>query len=193
MYQSTRSTLYSSRQGASLAHMPQFIVAPEYPLSTFVQQKAQMITQRSHEANVPVRHVFNMPLFDGHAVIEAPHSDFVFMPLDQDPLLQDTDGFPVPEAVLDQSPRVPQYRHRIPIICISLTRYPKGMLAPRYTGHAGDVDTPALDRHATTCSFLRHSIAARWEAVTLPLLGAGALAAVGAVGIGVSCNSAGRT
>ena len=85
---------------------PDRLLVPGPPRERALAVRAWHVLARTAGADLPVRYLGTMPLFDGHRVYSGSRSDWVLLNLADDPLLEDRDGFPVPERVLKDLRRV---------------------------------------------------------------------------------------
>lgn len=153
-------------------------VAAPLALRAEIALRNEQITQ----GQLPLRHVFNAPLFTGEQRFPRPEQgrEWRVMPLDEDPLFTSPEGFPFPDEVLRRLAQMEQHgfevdsfyvAHELPLQLVQST--PRTSLA---------LLAPPPPRKTVVASAQMGSLASQLQHLaSLPFLGALAVTTVAAV------------
>lgn len=84
------------------ATLSQAALVRQLPADLALRQRAEQIISTRIREDLPCRYLGLMPLFEEHRVYGGPRTDWVVMPLEQDPLHHDQDGYPIPRGALQR-------------------------------------------------------------------------------------------
>jgi hypothetical protein len=75
------------------------VMVRRQPDDPVLRRRTGEIVQTTMDQELPCRYLGTMPLFDGHRVYRGQEHDWGLMQLEEDPLYQSRDGYPMPTQV----------------------------------------------------------------------------------------------
>jgi hypothetical protein len=143
-------------------------------------RRQQQIERVIEQQNLPVRHLFNAPLFEGPVFCTSPQREFVVMNAAEDPVWSHQTGFPVRKQALAQLRSIEQCRLPIDAVYV-VHEVPNGTALPGKT-----LTTETLTPPPREVVQLSHNLGVTaqglWTLAATPLLVSAALLAASAVG-----------